>query len=482
MSVGRHTIYNLAGSIAPMFVSVVTVPIYLHLVGDTRYGVLSIVWLFLGYFGLFDPGLSRAATYHIARLHDAPAQARGDVFWTALVVNAGFGVVGGVVLYLVARPIFLHAFKMPEAMRAEVIACLPWLAASIPVSITTGVLGSVLQAREWFGVANAINVGNSFMSQMVPLAVAYFHGPALVWLIPAILLARAAGAVPSFLAVARALPLGAGGGFRRHLLKSLFSYGGWITVTNLLAPILTTIDRMMIGSVLSVTAVAYYTVPFNLVTRVSVLPGALSTSLFPKLSRQNQADGRLLAHEAVIGLAAVMTPVVVAGIVALPIFMRLWVGADFALHAAPVGMVLLAGVWVNGLAYIPYGLLQANNRPDLTAKFHALELLPFLGILWFGIQWFGLIGAALAWTLRVVADAVLLFAVAGQKVGWTKLSPGVALVALAPFLAPTELVSIQTMFAIVLVASAMVWSWTISPRVRIIMAAPLSRLTLRWAP
>jgi hypothetical protein len=126
--------------------------------------------------------------------------------------------------------------------------------------------------------------------------------------------------------------------------------------------------------------------------------------------------------------------------------------------------------------------LQANNRPDLTAKFHALELLPFLGILWFGIQWFGLIGAALAWTLRVVADAVLLFAVAGQKVGWTKLLPGVALVALAPFLAPTELASVQTMFAIVLVASAMVWSWMISPRIRIIMAAPLSRLTLRWAP
>jgi O-antigen/teichoic acid export membrane protein len=314
-------------------------------VGATRYGVLSIVWLFLGYFGLFDPGLSRAATYHIARLHDAPAKERGDVFWTALFVNAGFGIVGGLVLYVVARPLFMSAFKMPEAMRGEVIACLPWLAMSIPVSITSGVLGSVLQAREWFGVSNAINLGNVFLTQLAPLAVAYFHGPDLVWLIPTILLARAAGAVPGFFAVSKALPLGVGGKFQRHLLKSLFSYGGWITVTNLLAPILTTIDRMMIGSVLSVAAVAYYTVPFNLVTRLSVLPGALSTSLFPRLSRQNEGEGRLLAHEAVIGLAAVMTPVVVTGIVAMPIFMRLWVGTGFAVHAAPVGMILLAGEW-----------------------------------------------------------------------------------------------------------------------------------------
>lgn len=32
-------------------------------------------------------------------------------------------------------------------------------------------------------------------------------------------------------------------------------------------------------------AVAYYTVHFNLVSRTSVIPGALATSLFPKLSR-----------------------------------------------------------------------------------------------------------------------------------------------------------------------------------------------------
>jgi O-antigen/teichoic acid export membrane protein len=252
-------------------------------------------------------------------------------------------------------------------------------------------------------------------------------------------------------------------------------------LTNLLAPILTTIDRMMIGSVLSAAAVAYYAVPFNLVTRVSVLPGALSTSLFPKLSRQNQADSRLLAHEAVFALAAAMTPVVVAGIIAMPIFMRLWVGAGFAVHAAPVAMILLIGIWVNGLAYIPYGLLQANNRPDLTAKFHALELLPFLAILWFGIQWFGLIGAACAWTVRVAADAVLLFVAAGQAVGWAKLLPGFALVALAPFVAPTQLISIHSMLAFVLVAGACFWSWMISTRIRSILVGQFTRLAPGWA-
>ena len=85
--------YNLLGSVAPMFVSVITVPRYLHLIGPDRYGVLALGWLFLGYFGLFDPGITRAAVFHIARLHSPEQQReREDVFWTALAVNVSFGV------------------------------------------------------------------------------------------------------------------------------------------------------------------------------------------------------------------------------------------------------------------------------------------------------------------------------------------------------------------------------------------------------
>jgi O-antigen/teichoic acid export membrane protein len=464
-----------------MFVSIVTVPIYLHLVGPTRYGVLSIVWLFLGYFGLFDPGLSRAATYHIARLHDAPAKERGDVFWTALAVNAGFGIVGGLVLYEVAVPLFMSTFKMPEAMRREVLACLPYLAMSIPVSIMSGMLGSVLQAREWFGVSNAINVFNVVLTQMVPLGVAYFHGPDLVWLIPAILLARAAGNVPIFWAVAKALPLGQGGRFNKSLLGGLFSYGGWITVSNFVGPILTTFDRMVIGSVLSAEAVAFYTVPFNLVTRISVIPGALTTSLFPKFSRKDLTEGANIANGAVVALAAVTTPLIVTGIIGLPIFMRLWVGAAFAANATPIGIIFLLGIWINGLAFVPYGFLQANNRPDLPAKLHTAELLPFLVILWFGVHYFGLIGAAWTWTLRVTIDALLLFYFTGQLRSWAKLLPCLILLVVAPFCAPDAVFSLKTAYSLILIAISCVCALQISPILRDVFIKQYSRLTFHGA-
>jgi O-antigen/teichoic acid export membrane protein len=483
MSVKRNTLYNLGGTIAPSFVSLVTVPAYLHLIGNARYGVLAIVWLFLGYFGLFDPGITRAAAFHIARLPGPEhAREREGVFWTALLVNLAFGVVGGVVLYFIARPLFMSTFKMPESMRGEVIASLPWLAASIPLLTTTGVLAGALQAREWFGVSNSINVGNAAVAQLAPLAVAYWLGPNLTLLIAASIIVRGLGAIPTFVAVGRSLPLGGGGFFDRSSLKPLFSYGGWITLTNVLNPVLSTMDRMLIGSLLSAEAVAFYTVPFNLVSRASAVPGALATTLFPKLSRGSQEDSARLASEGLAALASVTTPMCVFGIAIFPIFMHYWVGANFALHAAPVGIAIFVGIWINGLAYIPYSHLQATGRPDIVAKFHAIEVAPFLGLLWLGLHYFGLTGGAWAWTLRVSVDAILLFVVAGKTPGWQRMIPGLFMVIIAVPLAPTSILSFMTLLELVLLITATVWSWKLSPQVQSTVRNRLEFLRARTAP
>lgn len=467
MSVKRDTIYNLCGAIAPMCVALVAVPMYLHLIGNARYGVLAIVWLFLGYFGIFDPGITRAASFHISRLYGPEHQEeRESVFWTALAINLAFGIVGGVILYFIARPIFMSAFKMPAYMKSEVMESLPWLAASVTVSITAGVFGGALQARDWFGFSNSVSTANSIVAVLAPLGVAYWHGPELTWLIPTVLIARMLGTIPSAIALIRAMPLGVGGRFQRSMVKSLFSYGGWITITNLLNPVLSTLDRLLIGTLLNAEAVAFYTVPFNLVSRALVVPGSLASSLFPKLSRGSHESSARLASDSVAALTAVTTPMIVLAIAALPIFMRYWVGRSFAQHAAPVGIILLLGIWVNGLAFIPYGHLQALGRPDITAKFHAIELLPFLGVLWLGLHYFGLIGAAYAWTLRVTFDAALLFIVGGSVPRWHKFVPGIAFLILAASLAPTAILSARTGLEIALLAITTLWSWRLSPEIR----------------
>ena len=65
------------------------------------------------------------------------------------------------------------------------------------------------------------------------------------------------------------------------------------------------------------------------------------------------------------------------------------------------------------MAFVAYTLLQSQGRPDLTGKLHFAEVAPFLGILWLLTSTFGINGAATAWTLRSVLDALAMFWAAG---------------------------------------------------------------------
>jgi len=112
-------------------------------------------------------------------------------------------------------------------------------------------------------------------------------------------------------------------------------------------------------------------------------------------------------------LAAVMTPLVAAGILLIGPFLAWWIAPSFAEQSTQVGRIILLGFWVNNFASIPYIQLQARGRPDLPAKCHLVEVLPYLGLLYLGLSLFGLVGAAVAFSLRIVADFVLLTGLAG---------------------------------------------------------------------
>ena len=485
-SLTRSATLNFVGGILPMFVALVTTPIYLHHIGAARYGVLAIVWMVQGYFGFLDLGLSSATSNRIAQLGDAPHREREAVLWTAMILNAALGLVGGVALYALMHALLAY-FDMGEALRVELLPALPYVACLVPLSNLISVFNGALVGRERFGTLNAVTLPVTLMYQLVPLGAALVFGPNLRFLVFGTLVAGVAALTVTAFAVWRVFPLRLASGPRRELVGQLFSYGAWISVTSLAQPLLETADRLMIGHALGPQAVTYYQVPFNLAARARLFPSVIARTLFPRLSALDAASGVALSSSVIRGLAAALTPMMVFGIFLMHPFLSLWVGQEFASRAASVGETILVGIWINSLAWIAACHLQATGRPGIVARLQAYEMLPFLALLWWMLQHFGVLGAALAWSARNLLDGVLLLHAARLDARPTRMLAVPALIVTAAYVgtlvfAPLTWPSIVVWLGMTAVSLA--WSARTEPRfyARVLeLVASMRDYTRRWA-
>jgi O-antigen/teichoic acid export membrane protein len=411
----RNFVFNLIYPMMRLAVAIVTVPIYVHHVGDARYGVISIVWILLGYFGFLDLGLSRASTNALSKLRDAPQPDRARVLLTTLTLNFCFGLVGTVLLYFGGGYLFEHVLSVPEALKPEVAGALPWIACLFPMALVSGAAMGALESRERFLTANLFQMFSMILSQVAPVIMAVFVSPSLKVVIPSVAIAQALNIVVQLAYVYRLEGPISLKAFDRAEARKLLGYGGWVTVSSVISPLLVSADQFLIGSLIGVAGVAHYAVPMNLVVRTQTVPAALARTFFPRMSVLSGDAARDLGARALqslgYGYAAICAPAIVIS----PVFFRYWIGHDFAQIAAPVAQILFIGAWINGLAFVSFTLIQGQGRPDLTGKLHFAEILPFLGILWLLASTLGLNGAAIAWSLRSAVDAFAMFWAAGMS-------------------------------------------------------------------
>ena len=409
MSIAKNTAYGIGGAIIPLIVAIGTVPLYLHLVGNERYGALTIAWLFLGYFGLFDFGLGRATTQRIAALTHASRQERSDVFWTAVVVNLGLGVVGAVVLYFAANYFFEEVFKVSDALRSEVVTSVPILALSVPVATLTGVVSGALVGRERFLAVSTANLVGNLLYMIFPLIVAYLVSPYLPLLIGAALLARVVALTLFFRGTWVHVIRGCAARFDRGQWRALTAFGGWVGLSAVVGPVMLMSDRFIIGSTLGALAVTIYSVPFQLASRFAIFPVSFANVMFPRLSAElDPVRARAMSVTATQSTGLIFLPPVIGAICVMRPFLQTWLGAMLDPQAVLIGQIALVGFWMNGIATVPFAMIQARGNSRYTALVHMAELLPYLAVLFALGSLFGLAGICAAFGIRCAADLLIL--------------------------------------------------------------------------
>ena len=226
-----------------------------------------------------------------------------------------------------------------------------------------------------------------------PLLVLPFS-KSLVPVVATLVVGRIVACAAHLLVCLRVLPeLGRAITWERGALGPLLRYGGWMTVTNVVGPLMVTLDRFLIGALVSMTAVTYYATPYEIVTAGLLLPGALMGVMFPAFSagfEHNRERTALLFGRSVKLILLVLFPVMLCTIALAQDGLRLWLGAEFAQHSYRVYQWLAVGVFINSVAFAGWGSrarrreagsnrnaasdpASSISRPALVADWHSRD-------------------------------------------------------------------------------------------------------------
>lgn len=396
-----------------MFFALVCIPIIIRGMGIERFGVLNIAWMIVGYFTFFDLGLGRALTRIIAeRLSQEDKGELSRLTWSGTMLMLLFGIVGGSVLCILSPWFVSEVFKVPKSFEQETYNTFYIIAFSIPILVSTAGFRGILEAHQRFDLANVVRVAIGVFTFLAPIFILPFSQD-LFWITLALVFGRFLVLIAYVIMCMVVMP-----NLRSKVIIDyraavfLLRSGGWMMVSNVISPVMIWLDRFLIGAMLSMAAVAYYSTPWEVVTKLLTVPSAVAAVLFPIFSYSFSGSPQksvIMFWQGVKYVFLSLFPLVLLCVTFAKEGLAVWLGYEFAENGFLVMQLLAMGVLFNGLAGIPFAYIQGIGKPDITAKIHFVEVILYVPCTYMLIRKFGITGAALSWMVRMGIDSIVLY-------------------------------------------------------------------------
>jgi O-antigen/teichoic acid export membrane protein len=409
-----NSLLNFLGQVLPLGIAAVAVPIIIRDMGLERYGLLSLSWILLGYFTFLDMGLSRAATNAVADLDaNGKREEVGVVLGVSVTLSLIVGLLAAAIGWMITPWVVDRAFSVPSELRSESIAMFSILAASVPLITVAGTLRGVLEGFHRFDLSNAVRSPSLALMFLLPLLYKPFH-IGLAGVVGLIVVSRFCAVILFGWLVwkvdRRAFS------FKKRFsgsMRSLLQYAGWATVSNIFSPVVNFAERILLAALLPLGMIGFYTAPYEIISRLPMIPASVGMTLFPSYSSVSKTPGNVALDRLFVRptkfIMFVVTPLSAVFIFFPKEILSLWLGPVFAEKSAEVLVLLAVGFFFNCLAHVPLAAMLGLGRPDVRAKIDMAEAIIFSGASYAMIVLAGIAGAAIVKASVLALDVLVMF-------------------------------------------------------------------------
>ena len=406
MSLAKNSFYNILGFAIPTLFAIPSLGILGRILGLESFGLFTLAFAVVGYASIFDGGITRAVIREISVFRDDLVE-QVKIISTSSFVVLILSILASLLLYFGAESLTVF-LNVSVTKFEQVVKSFKLLSLVIPFFLLSQIWIAFLEGHERFINLNIQRVLGGIVMSTMPVVLCLIE-PTIFHAIVGLVIGRIISFLIALFAC-RKIVFQSRVSFDKVVFSRLVTFGGWVTVSNIISPIMVYFDRFITSNIVGASNVALYSAPAEGVGKASNLPFALARALFPRLSYiTDEKEKRELERQSYLYITLVCLPVAFIGFWFAPELMKLWMGDKFGGLDAQVLRVLLVGFYLNALALIPFSLLQAKGNARITAVIHLAEILPYLWLLYYMTTNYGIVGTAVAWSTRMLADLIALF-------------------------------------------------------------------------
>jgi O-antigen/teichoic acid export membrane protein len=397
----RNILYNFAGNAWHGLLTIAVTPVQVHLLGIEAFGFVGLITILQILLGTLDFGISATVTKVVSSDHTPGRTASASAVNTASSVYWALAILIALLLWINASRVSSYWLTRTTLDAATVEVGIKIIALYLglrwPVAFYTGVI-SGLQRME---ILNALKGGVQTLRLAGGVIVLVFY-PNLLAFLAWFAFSSAVELVAYALTAYRLAPNLA---LRPHWsfasLKEIWRYSAAMNLIAITALVLSQADRVAVSKLLSLEALGYYSVAYNLSIAISLIQTAINSASFPALSHSHSA-GLEQDLRARYAKASELTGLLVALPCAAFVFfgreiLTLWVG----LHVAEAAMVATAwlglGFFLNAMVSNAYIASVACGQPRIPLIVNLVGAVFYLPALYWAVTRHGIAGAGAAY-------------------------------------------------------------------------------------
>lgn len=398
-------------------------PYMLRMMGQSEYGLYSLVASVIAYLTVLDLGFGNAIVRYTAKFRaEKKTEEQYEMFGMFFLLYLVIGIIAfgiGLGLYFNVGTLFGDTMTAVELDRARIMMLL--LVANLAFTFPMSIWGSIIQAYEDFVFQKSLNIFRIILNTAVMICLLHFGYKAVAMVVVQTIF-NVLTLVVNFIYCRRKLNIHIYFRFKHFhwgFLKEVAIYSFWIFLNAIMDRVYWSTGQFVLGATVGTSAVAVFAIAIQLEGMYMQFSTAISSVFLPKVtamvatnrSRKEISDlfirtGRIQY----IVLAYILSGFIIFG----RQFIELWAGAGYS-DAYIISLLFFIPLTVPLIQNLGITILQARNEMKFRSVLYIIIALVSLAMQIVLTRYFGGIGCAMGVSGALVVGQILIMNVYYQR-------------------------------------------------------------------